>query len=183
MCLQDVASSSDFKDYYVGVLDFPGFAESESEGSSLSRLLMNYASERFQKFYNEKIFTAEMEKYKQEKLKYQKIEFNNNDTVVKLMDSQQRPEGLFSQLEALASRSTGASAAQEAAFLTKLETIQLQRNVVEVRCGVRSVRSVRSVREYRMRSIEPPTHKLKHKTQNTKTQTGTQSGERRETVL
>ena len=99
------------------------------------------------------------------------------------MDSQQRPEGLFSQLEALASRSTGASAAQEAAFLTKLETIQLQRNVVEVRCGVRSVRSVRSVREYRMRSIEPPTHKLKHKTQNTKTQTGTQSGERRETVL
>jgi len=132
VCLQDVASSSDFKDYYVGVLDFPGFAESDAEGSSLSRLLMNYASERFQKFYNEKIFTAEMEKYRSEKLTYQNVEFNDNDTVVKLMDSQQRPEGLFSQLEALASRSTGATSAQEAAFLTKLETIQLQRNVVEV---------------------------------------------------
>ena len=73
-------------------------------------------------------------------MKYQKIEFNDNDTVVKLMDSQQRPEGLFSQLEALASRSTGASAAQEAAFLTKLETIQLQRNVVEVHKAEKDVK-------------------------------------------
>ena len=126
---QDVASSSDFKDYYVGVLVL-GFAESESEKLSLSRLLMNYASE-ISKVLQRKDFHRRDEKYKQEKLKYQKIEFNNNDTVVKLMDSQQRPEGLFSQLERW-HPSTGASAAQEAAFLTKLETIQLQRNVVEV---------------------------------------------------
>ena len=67
------------------------------------------------------------------------------------MDSQQRPEGLFSQLEALASRSTGASAAQEAAFLTKLETIQLQRNVVEVHKAEKDVKpsfDVRSVLEF-----------------------------------
>jgi len=43
MVLQDVADGN-FKDYYIGVLDFPGWEDRGSTGNSLSQLLINYAA-------------------------------------------------------------------------------------------------------------------------------------------
>lgn len=79
----------------ISILDMAGFEHFPT--NSLEQLFINAANERLQHFFNEHIFSQELQEYQQEGIKQPKIKFSNNADLLNMLF--QRHTGLFSLLE------------------------------------------------------------------------------------
>ena len=79
----------------IGVLDIFGFEIFEK--NSFEQLCINFANEKLQQHFNAHTFKLEEEVYKSEKIKFQHVEFIDNQVVLDLIES--KPHGLISTLD------------------------------------------------------------------------------------
>jgi myosin-5 len=95
----------------ISVLDICGFECFEVNG--FEQLLINHANERLQKTFTETIIDAVMEEYNQEGITVEKIEHENNDTVIRFFEGKM---GLMSLLNEECIRPQGS----DAGFVNKI---------------------------------------------------------------
>ncbi|XP_052251496.1 unconventional myosin-X-like isoform X2 [Dreissena polymorpha] len=81
--------------YTISILDMAGFEHFQV--NSFEQLCINAANERLQHFFNEHIFSLELQEYTTEGIKAPKIKFSNNTELLNMLF--QRPMGIFSLLE------------------------------------------------------------------------------------
>ena len=74
---------------FIGLLDIFGFEVFEL--NSFEQLCINYANEKLQRLFNEHIFEVEQSLYKQEKIEWDNIGFNDNFACLELIDG--KPSG------------------------------------------------------------------------------------------
>ena len=67
----------------ISILDMAGFENFPT--NSFEQLCINSANERLQHYFNEHIFSLELQEYHMEGIKQPKIKFTNNDAVLHLL--------------------------------------------------------------------------------------------------
>lgn len=79
----------------IGILDIFGFELFET--NSFEQLCINFTNEKLQEMFNKDTFEEEQETYDMEKIKYEKIHFSDNKTVIEMIDKV--PDGIFNLLD------------------------------------------------------------------------------------
>jgi len=105
----------------IGILDIYGFEVFEK--NSFEQFCINFANEKLQRHFNKHIFEVEQEEYAKENIDWSRIEFNDNQPCLDLIDTS--PVSLLSLLdeECLMPRGSDQS------LLRKLHTNHRDRNV------------------------------------------------------
>jgi myosin-1 len=81
---------------HIGVLDIFGFEIFEKNG--FEQFCINYVNEKLQQYFIELTLKAEQEEYVREGIKWEQINYFNNQVVVDLIEGK-KPPGLFSLLD------------------------------------------------------------------------------------
>mmetsp|Transcript_28826 Transcript_28826/g.87181 ORF Transcript_28826/g.87181 Transcript_28826/m.87181 type:complete len:2034 (-) Transcript_28826:176-6277(-) len=90
---QDQLNDADLGQF-IGVLDIAGFESFEK--NLLEQLLINLSNEKLQNFFNNIVFTGELEEYKAEEVDIANIAFPDNSDVLALIEG---PGGLLATLD------------------------------------------------------------------------------------
>jgi myosin heavy subunit len=98
----------------IGILDIVGFEILQH--NSLEQLCFNLANEMLQQQFNHYIFEAEQKQYMEEGIDWTKIEYQNNDLVIELI--QKPPTGILIALDELSRLGRGATTS---GFLSSLD--------------------------------------------------------------
>jgi len=88
----DTGSSNSF----IGILDIFGFENFKV--NSFEQLCINFANEKLQQHFNQHIFKLEQAEYDKEKINWSKIQFNDNQNCIDLIEKT-RPAGLLALLD------------------------------------------------------------------------------------
>lgn len=83
------------KSHSIGILDIFGFEDFKA--NSFEQLCINYANENLQFYFNQHIFKLEQETYEKEGISWKKLEFNDNQPTLDLINK--RPVGIFHLLD------------------------------------------------------------------------------------
>lgn len=78
---------------FIGILDIFGFEVFDS--NSFEQLCINYANEKLQEFFNQRIFKIEKAEYEQEKLIQLNFSFDDNSECVSMIENN---TGMFASL-------------------------------------------------------------------------------------
>lgn len=81
---------------FIGVLDIFGFENFNV--NSFEQFCINYANEKLQQYFNETIFKIEQTEYSTEAIKWDNIDFNDNQDTIDLIEKT-RPPGIISLLD------------------------------------------------------------------------------------
>ena len=100
---------------FIGILDIVGFEMLQH--NSLEQLCFNLANEMLQQQFNHHVFETEQQKYMEEGIDWTKIEYQNNDLVIELI--QKPPTGILIALDELSRLGRGATTN---GFLSSLDT-------------------------------------------------------------
>jgi len=84
---------------YIGLLDIYGF-ENFLDANSFEQLLINYANEKLQNYFNKHIFQIEQAEYDAESIDWSYIEFRDNQACLDLIDAKPMGKtGIFQTLD------------------------------------------------------------------------------------
>ena len=98
----------------ISILDIYGFEFFER--NSFEQLCINYANERLQQQFNRHLFKLEQEEYEREKIDWTKVEFEDNQACLDLIE--RRPMGVLSLLD----EQCASPKATDATFAQKMAT-------------------------------------------------------------
>eukprot|EP00039_Didymoeca_costata_P004049 m.71095 g.71095 ORF g.71095 m.71095 type:complete len:1393 (+) comp12208_c0_seq1:11-4189(+) len=82
-------------DSFIGILDISGFEIFEH--NTFEQFCINFANEKIQQFFNSQILRQEQEIYELEGLRYRKVEFDDNQSLISLIDAKRT--GIFALLD------------------------------------------------------------------------------------
>ena len=82
-------------DNFIGILDIAGFEIFET--NSFEQFCINFANEKIQQYFNQQILMQEQEIYELEGLRYRKVEFEDNQALIDLIEMKR--SGIFSVLD------------------------------------------------------------------------------------
>jgi myosin heavy subunit/alpha-tubulin suppressor-like RCC1 family protein len=82
------------KNIFIGLLDIFGFEVFQV--NSFEQLCINYANEKLQQFFTEFVFKLEIKVYQEEKIDYSDIQFEDNQSIIDMIDK--KTTGFFQLL-------------------------------------------------------------------------------------
>ena len=83
--------------YIISILDIFGFENFEE--NSFEQLCINFSNEKLQQYFIKEIFKAEQKLYHDEGINYDKIEFKDNEEIIKLIGRRKGGPSIFGLLE------------------------------------------------------------------------------------
>jgi len=87
--------SQDNTGTFIGILDIFGFETFPT--NSFEQFCINYSNEQLQQFFSKYLFKMEQDEYIKEKIQWNKVEFDDNSSIIDLIEK--KPLGILSVLD------------------------------------------------------------------------------------